>query len=223
MAYRKLFFILVAILSFEDSVLAYDNRVEFLADKKSKYFDLGGVFQEQAPFQPLVMSQSMGAEDFTVEADADAYMGKDKEYPNDNIYSETWLDALWGGSVRNRLCLGMWTYHVNSKNKDDNNSNNQLLGVTYNSYYCGTFINTHFDRVWSLGVQRSWYKQRYGILDVDLGYRIGVLYGYKKHLTLCGTPFFPLLQVVADFTYKNIGIQLSWAGVVGTIGFLVGF
>jgi len=213
---------MVAILSFDENVLAYDNRAELLAKKKLEHFDLGDAFREQTPVKPLAMSQSIETKEFTVKTDTAEHMNKDTEEQNDDIDSKTWLDTLWGSPAKNHLCLGMWTHHLDG-GSDDRNSNNQLLGVTYNSYYCGTFINTHYDTTWSLGVQRSWYKQQYGILDVELGYRMGMLYGYKKHLTMFNTPFFPLIQVLADFTYKDIGIQLTWAGVVGTIGFVVGF
>ncbi len=133
----------------------------------------------------------------------------------------TWWQTFWGKPARNHLYLGMWTYHFEAGEGQD--WNNQLLALAYKGYYGGTFINTHCDRTWSLGVQRTWHQKQYGALDIELGYRMGMMYGYKKYLTLFDTRFFPLFQVVADIEYKNFGIEFSWAGVVATVGFLFRF
>lgn len=132
-----------------------------------------------------------------------------------------WVDQLWGRPFRDRLYLGMWTLHF--KPSDDQENNNQLIGASYKGYYGGTFINTHGDRVWSAGWQRTLFQKKYGEIEVEAGYRTGMMYGYKKYLKLGDTRFFPLLQVLLDIEYKNFGAELSWAGVVFAAGFYYRF
>ena len=132
-----------------------------------------------------------------------------------------WLKQFWGRPFRDQLLLGMWTLHFESG--DDQESNNRLIGAVYKGYYGGTFINTHGDRVWSGGWQRTLYQQKYGEVEVEAGYRAGIMYGYKRYLKLGNTRLFPLFQALLDVEYKNVGVQFSWAGVVLTVGFYYRF
>ena len=132
-----------------------------------------------------------------------------------------WVDQLWGRPFRDKLYLGMWTLHLESG--DDQNSNNELIGGTYKGYYGGTFINTHSDRVWTGGWQRTLFQKKYGEIEVEAGYRAGLMYGYKRYLKLGNTRWFPLFQALLDVEYKNFGMQFSWAGVVLTAGFYYRF
>ncbi|KEQ18188.1 hypothetical protein [Endozoicomonas numazuensis] len=132
-----------------------------------------------------------------------------------------WVDQIWGRPSRDHIYLGMWTLHLDPG--DDQENNNELVGFSYKGYYGGTFINTHRDRVWSAGWQRTLFQQKYGEFDVGAGYRAGLMYGYKKYLTLYDTRFFPLAQAVLDIDYKGFGVELSWAGVVLTAGFYYRF
>lgn len=128
-----------------------------------------------------------------------------------------WAGHLWGRPFRDKLYLGMWTLHFEPG--DDQETNNELLGVAYKGHYGGTFINTHGDRVWSGGWQRTLFQKKYGDVEVEAGYRTGIMYGYKKYLQLGNSRFFPLFQTLLDIEYKNFGVELSWAGVVFTAGF----
>ena len=118
-----------------------------------------------------------------------------------------WTSQLWGRPFRGKLYLGMWSLHF--KSDDDQETNNQLLGLAYKGYYGGTFINTHGDRVWSGGWQRSLFQKRYGEVEVEVGYRAGIMYGYKKFLKLGNNRFFPLLQTILNIECKNFGVELS--------------
>lgn len=128
-----------------------------------------------------------------------------------------WSNRLWGQPYNDRLLLGMWTQHL--EEGDDQENNNQLLGMVYGGYYVGTFINTHSDRVVSAGWQRMLYSSTAGNWSVEAGYRAGIMYGYKKYLRMFETDFFPMFQTLLDFSYRNVGLELSWAGVVLTAGF----
>ena len=135
---------------------------------------------------------------------------------NSLIEEDNWVHRLWGRPFRDRLYLGMWTLHF--QDGKDQEDENQLIGASWKGYFGGTFINTHGDRVFSAGVQRTVFQQNYGELEVEAGYRAGMMYGYKRYLTLYDTRLFPLLQAVLDIEYKQFGVELSWAGVVVTAG-----
>ena len=133
-------------------------------------------------------------------------------------FAETdWSETLWGQPCTDRLLLGMWTRHLIPG--DDQQNTNELLGMVYRGYYAGTFINTHNDRVISAGWQRMLYSRQDGDWSVEAGYRAGAMYGYKKHMRMFNSDFFPLFQTVLDFSYRNVGLELSWAGIVLTAGF----
>lgn len=132
-----------------------------------------------------------------------------------------WLGKLWGEPFRNHFYAGMWTHHFSSG--DDQENTNNLLAFTYMGYYAGTFINTHRDRVYSAGWQRALYRDKWGGLDVEAGYRAGMMYGYTKYLKLGKSKWFPLLQALLDIDYKGFGMEFSWAGVVLTAGFYYRF
>lgn len=140
---------------------------------------------------------------------------------SNEMNASSWKTRFWGRPFRNHLYLGMWSYHFQPRDGQD--WNNQLIAVSYHGYYAGTFYNTFSDRSWSLGVQRQWFQNNYGPLDVEVGYRAGLLNGYKNHMNLYDTHLFPLFQVVADIDYKGLGVEFSWAGVVLTAGFFYRF
>ena len=155
-------------------------------------------------------------------SDEDSYKPLDLSLPYNSFHEEQgWVDQLWGRPFRDKLYLGMWTMHFKPDEEQENN--NELIGLSWNGYYGGTFINTHGDRVWSGGWQRTLFQKKYGEIDVEAGYRAGMMYGYKKYLKLGDTRFFPLFQTLLDIGYKNVGVQLSWAGVVFTAGFYYRF
>jgi hypothetical protein len=132
---------------------------------------------------------------------------------------------LWGEPARNGLYLGMWSYHLNEESRKDNREEHHLAGLSYNGYYAGTFLNSHNDRVWAAGIQRTVARQQYGELSLEAGYRLGLMHGYDERLSsLAGRiPLFPLLQLTLDAYIRNVGVQLSWAGSVLAAGFTYRF
>ena len=131
----------------------------------------------------------------------------------------SWLNYILGEPGQDNFYLGMWSYHFLEGNGGYHTQNN-LLGVSYGGYYFGTFINSYDDRTWSGGVQRDVYGSRWRRLNLDTGYRAGLLYGYDT-LTLPDTKLGPLFQVYADVSYRQFGLQFSWASEVVTAGFFV--
>jgi hypothetical protein len=134
-----------------------------------------------------------------------------------NETNHNWLSSLWGKPYSNTAYLGMWTRHF--QQRKNHIKSNKLLAVCYKGYYLGTFINSHGDRTCSIGVQRSLYNDTFSVFEVEAGYRVGLMYGYKRYLRLFGTSFFPLVQLVADVSLGNFVTEVSWAWMVFTIGF----
>ena len=128
-----------------------------------------------------------------------------------------WVGALWGRPFSDHLYLGMWTLHFQPG--DDQESVNNLLGLTYKGYFLGTFRNTHRDQVIAVGWHRALYKDKWGVFDVEAGYRLGLMYGYTKFLPKLA----PLPQAVIDIDYNGFGVELAWAGVVFSGGFYYRF
>ncbi len=143
-----------------------------------------------------------------------------KQYNSFNEESG-WVSQIWGRPSRDHLYLGMWTHHLDPG--DDQENKNDLVGGSYKGYYAGTFINTHRDRVYTAGWQRTLYQTKWGALDVEAGYRAGMMYGYTKYLQLFHTKFFPLFQTLLNVDYNGFGMQFTWAGVVLTAGFYYRF
>lgn len=131
----------------------------------------------------------------------------------------SWLDLVLGEPGQDNLYVGMWSHHF-LKGNEEYQTQNDLFGVSYNGYFFGTFINSHDVRAWSGGVQRDVYGNRWRRLKLEGGYRAGLLYGYDN-ITVGDTKVGPLLQLYADVSYRQVGLQFSWALEVVTAGFLV--
>lgn len=133
----------------------------------------------------------------------------------------TW-GLLPGAPARNALYLGMWSHHFGEDDDDDYRTANHLIGGAYRGCYAGTFINSSNDRTVSLGWQRDLFTQKWSQVRLDLGYRLGVMYGYDDY-SLGDTKLFPLGHLYADVAYRNVGLQFSWVAEVVTVGFLLRF
>ena len=212
----KIFIIIIFPCFFIEATLASSSNSDLCISEKRSWFSLEDTLTINPFLNSVVVSQNDDPAELPLYENS-------SECSDECIVDKTsdWQETLWGTPARNHIYVGMWSYHI--KPGDDQDWNNQLLGLAYNGYFGCTFINTHSDRAWVLAVQRSCLQRRYGVLDVDLGYRLGVLYGYKKYLKICGESIFPLFQVITDIEYKNFGIELAWAGVVLTAGFFYRF
>ncbi len=113
--------------------------------------------------------------------------------------------------------MGMWSRHF-INNKDDYRTNHELVGACYNGYFFGTFKNSHSDRGGGAGFQRDVYRGQVRDAAWRFGYRAGIVYGYEE-LSLFDTKLFPFVQPYADLSYKQGGVELSWAGSTVLIGF----
>lgn len=98
----------------------------------------------------------------------------------------------------------MWSHHF-IDNSDDYQTTHNLLAITYRGFYGGTFQNSLDDRTWGVGIQRDVYRTNLDIISIEIGYRLGILYGYDS-MEVYDTGLFPLLQLYSDLHYKNVGV-----------------
>ena len=129
------------------------------------------------------------------------------------------FDTIWGEAAMDTAYLGMWSYHFVDDN-DEYQTTHHLLGLTYKGIFAGTFENSRADRSWGLGFQRDFYRSSWGDFNTEIGYRLGMMYGYEK-MQLWDSGLFPLFQMYTDVRYKNIGLQFAWGGSAVTVGFLI--
>jgi hypothetical protein len=129
------------------------------------------------------------------------------------------FELVAGQPAQNSLYLGMWSYHFVNDDESYQNTHN-LIGLTYKGFFAGTFENSRDERAWAAGFQRDLYQNELSMLNVAMGYRIGLMHGYDK-MQIFDSGFYPLLQLYSEFSYKKAGVQLSWAGSVVTAGFFL--
>ncbi len=128
-------------------------------------------------------------------------------------------DFVVGQPAQDTIYLGMWSHHF-IDNSDDYQTTHNLLAITYRGFYGGTFQNSLRRSYLGGGIPRDVYRTNIDIISIEIGYRLGILYGYDS-MELYDNGLFPLLQLYSDLDYKNVGVQFSWAGSALTVGFLI--
>ena len=94
------------------------------------------------------------------------------------------LKFIYGSAPENGILLLPFGIHTQSEDKSWGNNN--LVGVVYNSFSAGTFVNSFHDRTWYLVLMRNIVS--YHGFGID--YFVGLVYGYEGHLaTTNGIPF----------------------------------
>lgn len=142
--------------------------------------------------------------------------------------ADVW-EFIKGRKAVDAILLAMWSFHFDATGSlfGDGRVNevNNLVGLQLYGFNAGTFINSHHDRAYFLGVARRMYTDYYwdDEIRMDIGYNAGVLYGYGDELINLGG-FSVYVVPNLGFTYKGIGIDFGFvpAGVL-TVGFRVDF
>lgn len=141
-------------------------------------------------------------------------------FANDNL-----LSKIYGQTSPNRIYFGMWSYHLNFPGYM-HLYNNTLVGAVYNGYLAFSFINCYNDRTYAVGIQRYWLeKPLFDCVNTRLGYRLGGIYGYDERLAKIAGQLkvLPAASIIYDINWKNLGIELSYTGVVIAAGFFIQF
>ena len=149
------------------------------------------------------------------------------EKQNETADSNRWRQ-IWGNKARNALLLGMWSFHLSGSGESlgdgGSNEQNHLFGIQYYGLTAGTYINSHDDRAWFIGLAREVYSRE--LTDnarLDIGYKFGPLYGYGDDLpNIGGMSLFGAATFGISWYGLGIDIMLIPVGVI-TGGFRIDF
>ncbi len=147
---------------------------------------------------------------------------------DDASKSAGFWQTIKGTAFPNVIYAGMWTYHINAASREDDNSNNELLGFVYKSIFAGTFLNSYDHRSYAVGVQRNLYTHQFvnhPNWNYYVGYRAGAIYGYDSRLShFAGeSPIIPYASLMTSIRYKHFGWEVSYTGVVFSTSFYFAF
>lgn len=139
------------------------------------------------------------------------------------------LKFFWGDPAQELTIIpDMYDYHILRADPTRTNNNpNPMLAVVYKGFFVGTLNNSYGIRTYAAGVQRYLIQGHPAPnLALQLGYRLGLMYGYQGTHLFNGnnplawlnrnSPIFPAAQAIFDITYRHVGLELSWMNVVAT-------
>lgn len=110
--------------------------------------------------------------------------GDGKDFSGTSGFSSNLINFIYGKPIKDGLIYMPFGIHTNLDGENANN--NALLGVVYNSFVFGTFINSFNDRTWYIAKARNIISYK----DFGVDYYFGLMYGYKGKLsTSKGIPF----------------------------------
>ncbi len=125
--------------------------------------------------------------------------------------------AVWGETPDDSVYLGMLTWHLQASSRAHDEWNNQMIAINYKSLFVGTFINSFYDRSYTIGLMREVYSKKLSEDNlISFGYRAGGLIGYTGNIGDIGeyTPIIPFAQIYAHYQYKIFGIELQYTGII---------
>jgi hypothetical protein len=144
------------------------------------------------------------------------YASGDEDVPQEEPFLQRTWDWVKGSRPKNALLLGMWSYHLPGTGvvgEGPTNEQNQLLGVLFYGFGAGTFINSHYDRSYFAGLSRTVYTKDFGKdARMDIGYQVGLLYGYGDNLPNIGG-FCGYILPTVGFTVKRFGFDIGFVPV----------
>jgi hypothetical protein len=117
-----------------------------------------------------------------------------------------------------RIYVGLWTAHFRHLGKGFDK--NWLVGIAWGSVFGGTFINSYGDRAFTAGIQCTVVRGARGTVVPALGYRVGLVTGYDGRFIPIASklPVLPVAQLWGGLERGRIGVEASWAGLVGSLG-----
>ncbi len=135
---------------------------------------------------------------------------------------KTLWQKIWGKKVRDSVLMGMWSIHLKGSGEyfgsGESNEQNKLIAMVYNGIGAGTFINSHGDRSWFIGLGREVYSRDLAEnTRFDIGYRLGPMYGYDDTLpNICDISVFAAGTL--GFSWYKFGFDV----IVIPIGVIAG-
>lgn len=139
--------------------------------------------------------------------------------------SDTW-QKIKGKKAKDALLLGMWSHHLKGSGEyfgeGKSNEQNHLFGLRFKGLTAGTFLGSHDERAWFVGIAREVYSRKLTEdTRLDLGYTFGPLFGYGDDLpNIVGVSAFGAGTI--GITWYGLGVDISIIPVgVLTIGFRI--
>jgi hypothetical protein len=146
---------------------------------------------------------------------ANQVLAQEDQPRSDSSPPSTW-EWVKGHRDREALFLGMQSLHLDGTGALGNNSTNEkndLLAVQIRGVNVGTFINSHEDRSYFGGLSRTIHTKKFSrTTRMDIGYKVGLLYGYGDDLPNLGG-FCPLILPTIGFTYRRLGVEIGFIPV----------
>ena len=139
-----------------------------------------------------------------------------EEYgPQDGASPPSTWEWVKGCRDGDALYLDMRSLHLDHTGEFGDksaNENNQLLGIQVYGFDAGTFVNSHRERSYFLGLSRTIYTKGLGRdTNMDFGYKVGALYGYGKDLPniggFCPLIFPPLPLPTKGWALNSVPLQ----------------
>ena len=116
-----------------------------------------------------------------------------------------------------RVVLGMWSLHL--RRLHWGLEYNGTFGLSHRNVFAATFITTHDERGFSVGLDRAWGRARWGPLEAMVGFRAGLVYGYDERLEHIGhlSPILPYVQPLGLVSAGPVWAELSWVWRISSI------
>ena len=133
--------------------------------------------------------------------------------PTESKWNNYWT-FIKGNRAQNALFFEMFTFHMNPSSLKTRNWHQQMIAIQYKGIFAGTFVNSFYNRTYTLGISRSVYRKDSSShnWNLNIGYRLGALYGYKAGEAPLSSalPVIPFIQGFAAISYLNtFGVEFN--------------
>lgn len=138
-----------------------------------------------------------------------------------------WVSIFGKASEDIKLVGGTYFVHL-SEIYDKNDAHTYqgdhyrpMIGATYKGYMLAYFKNSHQNDTLSLVFERYWYEKQKTKQRLNIGYRLGLIYGYCGYFRHNHNSFYqscnsdsnrmvlPMGQVFMDYSINHLGVEIG--------------
>ena len=118
--------------------------------------------------------------------------------------------------------MGMWSLHP-FRSTFPELAWTSGLAFRVSQFYAGRLLNSYYDRAYTAGIERLWFRDGVGPFQYALGYRIGLVTGYDYRLMDLAneTPILPYGGVLGSLSISSFEVDVFY--VYKAISLEVGF
>jgi hypothetical protein len=112
---------------------------------------------------------------------------------------------------RRRLIAGMWAMHPFEPHFPEMD-HTRGFGAQLSQWFVATFVNSYDVRAFVAGLERYWLERRVSLVDVGIGYRLGIVTGYDERLLTFArhTPLLPFGGLLLWAEVGPVGADLFY-------------